>query len=177
MKDPIVDSDEALCFFLVDGYFSIFNKVKRYTTFIIFLFILFLMTYVNNIVMWSEEYDRFNYGFFNPITFMVSKVTVAILLILKVNDDLTPPAIRISYDMYSKRVAGDRTMFAQLYNMTSTAKDITEIEGLKVMTLFDSGNSLERVASNMKKQTSKKKYPETSARTSDEIEVSVASAD
>jgi len=147
VKNPDIDSDEALCFFLVDGFHSKFNEYKPVLTFVVFLIILMVITYFEAITLWAVEYGHFNRAWgFDPVNYMLSRIPVAFLLITKVMADLKPPAVQVGYEVYSSKIKGNRTFLEELKNLTSPAKAVTEREALKYLRVQAIGSSPDKKA-------------------------------
>lgn len=120
LKDPTIDSDEALCFFLVDGYFSIFNAWKRYGFTILLIAILASLTYVSSFAPWTVEYDKYNGDFYNASSYLIAQAPVAVLIFMKVAADLQPPSVRLEAEDYAK-VKHKSTLIHQIMNLAGAS--------------------------------------------------------
>ena len=137
-KHPI-DSDVALCFFLVEGYRSHFNNIKRFTLALILVVTPLLMTFVELPGSWAGEYALYNRQYYNPTTFLSSQVITIILLLTKVAQALKAPAVQVDYNIaaQTRELDGPMILKDEVMSLLSGSKVVVEKEACHFVGDFD----------------------------------------
>jgi len=127
-----INSDVALCFWLVDGYRSNFFVYKRVLLALALVILPVSMAYFELPDSWAGEYANYNRGIgFLPSTFISSQSTTIYLMISQVLfTALKPPPVKVDYSVAqtTREHHANPTFFTELASVLSASKTVVEKE-------------------------------------------------